>query len=180
MSPRCGSPSATRTRPGVRLARHVHLRRGALARVHNPYRSPDRTAQHQPGLRCAARPLRHPPHCAPRHPPYLWSRSWPRSTFTRVSRWPSSGTAGSRSRWRSTGPGLGDQGRAAAAERLARPLRRPGPGGRFMNGRCGHRCCISLLYALCERPVPRSEPAAGLGALGGVQPQDIGMGSLKT
>jgi len=30
------------------------------------------------------------------------ARSWPRSTFTRASRWPSSGTAGSRSQWRST------------------------------------------------------------------------------
>ena len=36
-----------------------------------------------------------------------------------------------------------------------------------MNRCCGQRCCTSLLYAAHERPVPRSEPAAELGALGG-------------
>jgi hypothetical protein len=35
-----------------------------------------------------------------------------------------------------------------------------------MNRRCGQRCCTSLLYAAFKRPVPRSEPAAELGALG--------------
>ena len=42
-----------------------------------------------------------------------------------------------------------------------------------MNRRCGHRCCTSLLYAACERPVPRSEPAAELGALGGTRTPNL-------
>ncbi len=39
--------------------------------------------------------------------------------------------------------------------------------------RCGQRCCTSLLYAACERPVPRSEPAADLGALGGTRTPNL-------
>ena len=42
-----------------------------------------------------------------------------------------------------------------------------------MNRRCGQRCCTSLLYAACERPVPRSEPAADLGALGGTRTPNL-------
>ena len=42
-----------------------------------------------------------------------------------------------------------------------------------MNRRCGRRCCTSLLYAACERPVPRSEPAADLGALGGTRTPNL-------
>jgi hypothetical protein len=38
-----------------------------------------------------------------------------------------------------------------------------------MNRRCSQRCCTSLLYAACRRLVPRSEPAAELGALGGTR-----------
>ena len=42
-----------------------------------------------------------------------------------------------------------------------------------MNRRCGQRCCTSLLYAARERPVPRSEPAAELGALGGTRTPNL-------
>jgi hypothetical protein len=44
-----------------------------------------------------------------------------------------------------------------------------------MNRRCGQRRCTSLLpcYAACERPVPRSEPAADLGALGGTRTPNL-------
>ena len=42
-----------------------------------------------------------------------------------------------------------------------------------MNRRCGQRCRTSLLYAGCERPVPRSEPAAELGALGGTRTPNL-------
>ena len=48
-------------------------------------------------------------------------------------------------------------------------LRRPRRRGPLMNCRCGQRCCTSMLYAACKRPVPRSEPAAELGALGGTR-----------
>jgi hypothetical protein len=42
-----------------------------------------------------------------------------------------------------------------------------------MNCRCGQRCCTSLLYVACERPVPESEPAAELGALGGTRTPNL-------
>ncbi len=42
-----------------------------------------------------------------------------------------------------------------------------------MNRRCGQRCCTSLLYAACKRPVPRSEPAAELGALEGIRTPNL-------
>jgi hypothetical protein len=42
-----------------------------------------------------------------------------------------------------------------------------------MNRRCGQRCCTLLLYAACKRPVPRSEPAAELGALGGTRTPNL-------
>ena len=42
-----------------------------------------------------------------------------------------------------------------------------------MNRRCGQRCCTSLLYAARERPVPRSEPAADLGALEGIRTPNL-------
>ena len=42
-----------------------------------------------------------------------------------------------------------------------------------MNRRCGRRCCTSLLYAACERPIPRSEPAVDLGALGGTRTPNL-------
>jgi hypothetical protein len=42
-----------------------------------------------------------------------------------------------------------------------------------MNRRCGQRCCTSLLYAARRRPVPRSEPAAELGALGGTRTPNL-------
>ena len=42
-----------------------------------------------------------------------------------------------------------------------------------MSCRCGQRCCTSLLYAACRRPVPRSEPAAELGALGGTRTPNL-------
>ncbi len=42
-----------------------------------------------------------------------------------------------------------------------------------MKGRYGQRCCISLLYAAYERPVPRSELAAELGALGGTRTPNL-------
>jgi hypothetical protein len=38
-----------------------------------------------------------------------------------------------------------------------------------MNRRCGQRCCTSLLYTAYKGPVPRSEPAVDLGALGGTR-----------
>src|SRR5689334_3025637 len=38
---------------------------------------------------------------------------------------------------------------------------------------CGQRCCTSLLYGVCKRPVPRSEPAAELGALGGTRTPNL-------
>jgi hypothetical protein len=42
-----------------------------------------------------------------------------------------------------------------------------------MNRRCGQRCCTSLLYEAYRRPVPRSEPAAELGALGGTRTPNL-------
>jgi hypothetical protein len=42
-----------------------------------------------------------------------------------------------------------------------------------MNRRCGQRCCTSLLYAARKRPVPRSEPAAELGALEGIRTPNL-------
>ena len=42
-----------------------------------------------------------------------------------------------------------------------------------MNRRCGQRCCTLLLYAVYERPDPRSEPAADLGALGGTRTPNL-------
>ncbi len=42
-----------------------------------------------------------------------------------------------------------------------------------MNCRCGHRCCIPLLYVACKRPVLRSEPASDLGALGGTRTPNL-------
>jgi hypothetical protein len=47
-----------------------------------------------------------------------------------------------------------------------------------MNRRCGQRCCISLLYIAFKRPVPRSEPAAELGALGGTRTPNLLIRSL--
>jgi len=56
-----------------------------------------------------------------------------------------------------------------------KPLNHRGPGrrGLLMNRRCGQRCCTSLLYAACKRPVPRWEPAADLGALGGTRTPNL-------
>ena len=42
-----------------------------------------------------------------------------------------------------------------------------------MNCHCGQRCCTPLLYAACKRPVPRSEPAAELGALEGIRTPNL-------
>jgi hypothetical protein len=42
-----------------------------------------------------------------------------------------------------------------------------------MNCRCGQRCCTPLLYAACKWPVPRSEPASELGALGGTRTPNL-------
>jgi hypothetical protein len=35
------------------------------------------------------------------------------------------------------------------------------------------RCCTPLLYGACQRPVPRSEPASELGALGGTRTPNL-------
>jgi hypothetical protein len=36
-----------------------------------------------------------------------------------------------------------------------------------------HCCCTSLLYRACKRPIPGSEPASDLGALGGTRTPNL-------
>jgi hypothetical protein len=100
--PPCGSPSATRTRPApptgqtrASAARSIHSC-SPLVPVTRSNPATSTGPSTSGALATASAASRSTTPVAPA------ARCWPRSTFTRASRWPSSGIAVSRSRWRST------------------------------------------------------------------------------